>query len=113
MIKILEISDPMLLSVGICFLIFGIIMFLFPPKKINSLYGYRTASSMESQEKWDFAQKYSAKIMFFIGLGTCTLSLLLPLLGLDEDQNVILGIFILIMILIVLIAIVENRLKKI
>lgn len=32
-----------------------------PPKNINSYYGFRTKSSMKSQERWDFAQKEGAK----------------------------------------------------
>lgn len=35
-------------------------MLVFPPKKINALYGYRTLSSMRTIERWEFAQKYSA-----------------------------------------------------
>jgi uncharacterized membrane protein len=42
-------------------------MLLFPPKKINWLYGYRTASSMKSQERWDFAQCYAAKEIIKVG----------------------------------------------
>lgn len=39
----------------------GLILFYFPPKKINNWYGYRTGQSIESQKKWDIAQKYAAK----------------------------------------------------
>jgi uncharacterized membrane protein len=46
---------------GLLFIIAGYILLKFPPKNINSLYGYRTSSSMENQEKWDFAQNYSSK----------------------------------------------------
>ncbi|WP_417939351.1 SdpI family protein [Flavobacterium sp. RS13.1] len=35
---------------------------LFPPKKINSLYGYRTANSMKNKVNWDFAQKFSTSL---------------------------------------------------
>nr|WP_294788006.1 SdpI family protein [uncultured Flavobacterium sp.] len=35
---------------------------LFPPKKINSLYGYRTANSMKNKMNWDFAQKLSTNL---------------------------------------------------
>jgi len=35
-----------------------------PPKKINSLYGYRTKRSMKSKEAWDFAQVYSSDLLF-------------------------------------------------
>lgn len=111
--KILELTNPILLCVGICFIVFGLIMYIFPPKKINGLYGYRTASSMESQTKWDFAQKFSAKIMALIGLLLSIISFYKPYLGLDEDQDVILGIFFLLMTMILMITIVEKKLKKI
>ena len=39
-----------------------------PPKKINEIYGYRTTRSMKSQAAWDFAQKYSAKLMTAFGI---------------------------------------------
>ena len=58
----------MLVMVGGIFTIAGIVMYLVPPKKINFLYGYRTTNSMKSQEKWNFAQQYSSKLMAFIGL---------------------------------------------
>ncbi|MBC7439299.1 MAG: SdpI family protein [Flavobacterium sp.] len=45
---------------GIIFLVAGAIMYLFPPKNINSFYGYRTSKSMKNQETWTFAQKYSS-----------------------------------------------------
>lgn len=39
---------------------------LFPPKNINSLYGYRTATSMKSKPNWDFAQKYSTNLLLLL-----------------------------------------------
>jgi uncharacterized membrane protein len=48
------------LVTGAIFLIAGIITYLFPPKKINSFYGYRTSKSMRNHENWTFAQKYSS-----------------------------------------------------
>lgn len=110
--NILEITNLMLLVVGLIFIVMGIFMYLFPPKKINGLYGYRTATSMESQAKWDFAQKYSAKVMAFIGLLLAVISFYRPYLGLDEDQDAILGIFFLLMTMIALITVVERKLKK-
>ncbi|MHA3788494.1 SdpI family protein [Flavobacterium hauense] len=49
---------------GICFLAGAAIMYIFPPKKINWLYGYRTVASMKSQDRWEFAQRYSTLQMF-------------------------------------------------
>ena len=61
-------SMTLILSVsGLIFLLAGYIQQRFPPKKINHLYGYRTSTSMKSQESWDFAQAFSAKKMMRIG----------------------------------------------
>lgn len=111
--RILEITNPMLLLVGVIFIIIGAIMYLFPPKKINSLYGYRTAASMESQIKWDFAQKYGAKVMAIIGIVLVTLSFYRSYLNLSNDQHAIFGLAILIASTVSLIVIVEKALRKI
>lgn len=110
---ILEITNPILLMTGIIFIITGGIMYFFPPKNINSLYGYRTASSIKSQTKWDFAQKYSAKIMAFIGFGMVIISFTRTLLPFDNDQTAIFGVAILLLSVIILLVIVERKLKKI
>lgn len=56
-----------LMGIGIgifLLLVFGsAIFYLYPPRKINWLYGYRMFSAMKSQAAWDFAQRYSAKLM--------------------------------------------------
>jgi len=54
---------------GLCFLIAGFVMSQYPPKKINSLYGYRSSASMKSQEAWDFAQRKSAADSKLFGFG--------------------------------------------
>ena len=41
----------------------GVIFWMYPPKKINDFYGYRTTRSRKSQEAWSCAQRYSAKWM--------------------------------------------------
>jgi hypothetical protein len=58
---------------GIIFSAAGSITLRFPPKKINSLYGYR--SSMKSIERWNFAQEYFSKEIIKLGviLTTCCL----------------------------------------
>src|SRR5690606_5945628 len=106
--RILEITNPMLLSVGIIFIVCGLIMYLFPPKKINSLYGYRTAASMKSQAKWDFAQKYSAKIMCLVGLVLIASSFYISSRRIRNDQHAMLGSAILIGSAVSLIVIVEK-----
>ncbi|WP_442413943.1 SdpI family protein [Mesonia sp.] len=53
---------------GAVFLLVGFLMNRFPPREINSFYGYRSAKSMKSQEAWDFAQAFSSKLMMKSGL---------------------------------------------
>jgi len=51
-----------LLTFGIVFVFIGIVEYIFPSKSRNQK-GYRTKNSLKSQEHWDFAQKYSAKMI--------------------------------------------------
>ena len=60
----------------------GTVMYFFPPKKINGVYGYRTHRSMKSEAHWKIAQIYSAKkmiqlsiLLFMICLGIAYLPL--------------------------------------
>ena len=53
--------------VGVLLIIVGFVMYRFPPKKINFFVGYRTPKSMDSQENWDFSQKYAASEMIKSG----------------------------------------------
>jgi len=62
-------------TVGLIFIIVGLIQLLIPPKKINSFYGYRTPRSMQSQPQWDFAQVYSSKKMMLGGVVLILLSM--------------------------------------
>lgn len=48
---------------SLTFLLAGLQLFKFPPKKINGLYGYRTRRSMKNQKNWDYAQRMGGKLM--------------------------------------------------
>ena len=45
---------------GVIVGIAALVKLVFPPKKINGLYGYRTSGSRASQQRWDFAQRYAS-----------------------------------------------------
>jgi uncharacterized membrane protein len=49
------------------YVILGIIFWIKPPKKMNSICGYRTPRAMQTQETWDFANKYSGMLLLVIG----------------------------------------------
>jgi len=79
-------------------------MLKFPPKEINNLYGYRTKKSVQSQERWDFAQVYSAKELVKMGIVITLAALtgvLLPLsheLGAGITITLLFSLFIIIFI---------------
>ena len=108
----MDFSNPIVivpLLVGLIFIIMGFITLKFPPKKINHLYGYRTKSSMKSQERWDFAQRYSAKEMIKWG----SLYLLTALLGfLPIFKGVLISTIVAMSTLIVLVVLLFNGTEK-
>ncbi|WP_299016512.1 SdpI family protein [uncultured Polaribacter sp.] len=56
------------LIVGGIFVFVGVILKIFAPKERSFLFGYRTPSSMKSNEHWVFAQEYSSTKSLQIGL---------------------------------------------
>lgn len=53
---------------GLMFLI-SIIFYFFPPKKINSLYGYRTHRTMQNQDIWNFANTlFNKTLLVYAGI---------------------------------------------
>lgn len=57
-------------------IIFGAIFRKAAPKKINSLYGYRTTMSMKNRDTWEFAHHYFGRIWFKTGLVLLAVSVL-------------------------------------
>lgn len=100
------------LLTGIIFMVTAAIVYRFPPKKINYLYGYRTSASMKSQESWDFAQRYSSIKMFQAGTAMLFMSLFGLVLPFDENTNFIIGIFLMLPTCVFLFLTTERALKK-
>ena len=44
-------------------LVFAFIFKFFPPKNMNSIYGYRTTKSRENKTNWKVANEYFANLM--------------------------------------------------
>ncbi|MCG2610380.1 SdpI family protein [Flavobacterium sp. SM15] len=76
---------------GVVFSIAATIMYVFPPKKINNWYGYRTSSSMKSEERWQFAQRFSSIKMMVGGCFLVVASFLGLLIKVDEKTQLVLG----------------------
>ncbi|PCI11801.1 MAG: hypothetical protein COB73_01045 [Flavobacteriaceae bacterium] len=99
-------------SSGLIFVLAGFIMLKFPPKKINSFYGYRTYKSMKNQERWDFAQKYSSLEMIKLG-GLLTLSSCLGFFYLPKEKTAMfIGLGLMILMVIILLFRVERAIQQ-
>lgn len=102
----------MALVIGPIFMVAGLVTYIFPPKNINSLYGYRTSSSMKSQERWEFAQKYSARWLMILGVAYSLVLYLLSFISMTESTALIFGMGLLILLVIILLILVEKKLKQ-
>jgi uncharacterized membrane protein len=100
-----------LFPTGLIFLIAGSVLAKKPPKEINQLYGYRTKRSMSSQEKWDFAQMYSAKEMINHGKYLMLISLFGLFLQPGETFSIISAVVLILLSCIFLIVNTEKELK--
>jgi uncharacterized membrane protein len=82
---------------------------VFPPKKINYLYGYRTSSSMKNIENWNLANKFSANLLLASMLVLLFFSYILDLQNI-EATNWLIGL--LMVTFGVMIFLTEKKLKE-
>ncbi len=99
-------------SSALIFCVVGLVMYKFPPKKINGIYGYRTASSMKNQVRWDFAQIYASKQMIKYGLLLSVFGLVGLVYEPAESISTMLGLGLMILMVVLLIVKVEKKMKK-
>ena len=96
---------------GIFFILAGLWILIFPPKKINSLYGYRTNKSMKSQSSWDFAQRFSGREIIKWGI----ILFICSSFGLQYDLGkleTVIGVSMLVVVTIVFLLRTEQAIKK-
>lgn len=98
--------------VGLIFVLAGFIMLKFPPKEINSLYGYRTSTSMKSPDRWKFAQTYSSKEMIKLGFILMLTTIIGFITNFNSLTNMFIGLGLMILIVILLFIRVENAIKR-
>lgn len=101
------------LTVGIIIFVVGLLFKIVPPKKINSIYGYRTSSSMRNLDTWTVANKFSARLMILGGVSLTVIGLLIVIF---PDMGAIstgISVGLLVLFVIVLILATEKHLNKI
>lgn len=102
----------LLLLTGVIFLVAGFLLYKKPPATINSLYGYRSASAMKSQDRWDFAQKKGGKEMIKAGVILCIAGIVASLIPLTEMVGVIVGLIIVVVTCPIMFLRIEKAIKK-
>jgi uncharacterized membrane protein len=100
-----------LFIVGFVFAVAALISLKFPPKIINSIYGYRTSRSMKNQENWDFAQRFSSQLMLKQGLIMLLLAFILAVLPIPIEVATLISLLLLLTSVINLFVQTEKRLK--
>jgi len=100
-----------LLIAGFVFAVAALITLKFPPKKINSIYGYRTSRSMKNQENWDLAQRFSSQFMLKQGLIMLLLAFILAVLPITTEVATLISLLLLVTSVINLFVQTEKRLK--
>ena len=94
----------------------GLILYFFPPKKINSIYGYRTPRSMKNQSNWDFAQKLGGKFMLIFGFIIFLIQITVGYFvsGYTRDQSIVLPIqgAILVLLPVIMLLVCEKQLEN-
>lgn len=64
--------------------ILGVIYLIFPSKKRENKYGYRTQRARYTDASFKYAQKVAAKMLLLIGLGTWVIGLILKSNGVSQ-----------------------------
>jgi uncharacterized membrane protein len=100
-----------LFIVGFVFAVAAFITLKFPPKKINSIYGYRTSRSMKNQENWDLAQRFSSQLMLKQGLIMFVMAFILAVLPISTEVSTLISMSLLVTSVINLFVQTEKRLK--
>ena len=91
----------------------GVLFTYRPPRKINTLYGYRTARSMSSAAAWEMAHALSGRIYIKLGAVLLALAVVFMLVSpLEPEATTMICMGVSVVALIAPIPYVESRLKK-
>ena len=87
------------------------------PKKINTIFGYRTAMSMKNRDTWEFAHKYIGNLWSVLGF-TLIVPSAVPMFFLIDKREELISVFSLVICFVGMAAIIasiiptEKALKK-
>ncbi|EGG32293.1 SdpI family protein [Paenibacillus sp. HGF5] len=56
------------LAIGVVFILYGLVLFLIPPKSSNSFYAYKTTSSLKNERNFKVANAYVSLLLMIFGV---------------------------------------------
>jgi uncharacterized membrane protein len=65
---VIDITFYLFVGLASFFLLAAFLLFMFPAKKANKLYGYRTDRSMRNRANWQYAQKLLPPMFLRLGI---------------------------------------------
>ena len=107
--------SEILVLTGLILCLTWVFVRIFPPKRINALYGYRTPRSMKNQESWNYAQKLGNRYLIALALVLLligTVFLFIDISSWSPEKTFGLSVAILLLGFGVLIFLVEKSLRK-
>lgn len=99
------------LIVATVLLAVSLLMKIWPPKKINHLYGYRSPQSMKNQHNWDLANRYSADLLMWAGISNVLIHIL-SYLTIGGEASLFIPLAYFIVFIIASMSLVEKRLRQ-
>ena len=99
-------------KIGMVLFIVGLLFIMFPPKNINSFYGYRTTNSRRNLDTWKVANSYSAILMTIEGLILSVIGLLTTFFNDNKAIETALGVGLMFSSFIILVVATEKHLNK-
>ncbi len=99
-------------KIGMMLFIVGVLFIMFPPKNINSFYGYRTTNSRRNLDTWKVANSYSAILMAIEGLILAVIGLLTTFFNDNKAIETALDIGLMFSSFIILVVATEKHLNK-
>lgn len=89
----------------------SLLMKIWPPKKINHLYGYRSPQSMKNQHNWDLANAYSADLLMYAGISNVFVHIL-SYLTIGGETSIFIPLAYFIIFIIISMVLVEKKLGQ-
>lgn len=101
----------LLIVIGAIFALLGGVVFkLLPPKKINSIYGWRSRLSMRNNDTWIEAQRYGSNAFIVGGIILALLGCIIKIVLPDLNDGIMLILLVIVTVAILLIG--EAHLRK-